>query len=74
MVDAAANTIPDFPKTLKAELEHCILAHHGKLEFGSPKKPALIEAVALSFADNMDAKIETFSEALEAGGSEGTST
>ena len=62
MVDAAANTIPDFPKTLKAELEHCILAHHGKLEFGSPKVPALVEAVALNFADDMDAKLEIFTE------------
>lgn len=54
----------DFPPQLASELEHCILAHHGELEFGSPKKPALIEAVALSFADNVDAKLETFQEAL----------
>lgn len=44
------------------ELKHCILAHHGELEFGSPKKPALIEAVALNFADNTDAKMETLTE------------
>ena len=62
MVDEKAKEIPDFPKTLKAELEHCILAHHGKLEFGSPKVPALVEAIALNFADDMDAKIETFTE------------
>ena len=41
-----------------------ILSHHGELEFGSPKKPALIEAMILSFADNMDAKVETMHEAL----------
>ena len=46
------------------ELKHCILAHHGELEYGSPKKPALIEALALNFADNTDAKMETFIEAL----------
>ena len=62
MVEAAALLIPDFPETLKAELEHCILAHHGKLEFGSPKVPALVEAVALNFADDMDAKLEIFTE------------
>ena len=45
-------------------LKHCILAHHGELEYGSPKKPALIEALALNFADNTDAKMETFIEAL----------
>ena len=57
--------IPDFPKQLELELKHTILSHHGELEFGSPKKPALIEALALSFADNIDAKIETFTEAVE---------
>lgn len=55
--------IADFPKTKSMELQHCILAHHGELEYGSPKKPALAEAMALSFADNLDAKMETFLEA-----------
>lgn len=57
--------IPDFPGREGNELEHCILAHHGELEFGSPKKPALIEALALSFADNTDAKLQIFMEAVE---------
>lgn len=57
--------IEGFPPVLENELKHCILAHHGELEFGSPKKPALIEALALSFADNLDAKMETVKEALE---------
>lgn len=65
IVDAAVAAIPDFPETLKAELEHCILAHHGKLEYGSPKVPALVEAVALNFADDMDAKLEIFTEIAE---------
>lgn len=43
-------------------MKHCILAHHGELEYGSPKKPALAEALALSFADNIDAKEETIRE------------
>jgi 3'-5' exoribonuclease len=54
-----------FPAKEANELEHCILAHHGELEYGSPKKPALIEAVALSFADNTDAKLQTFKEELK---------
>ena len=58
--------IDGFPVVLANELKHCILAHHGELEYGSPKKPALIEALALSFADNLDAKMETFKEALAA--------
>ena len=56
--------IEGFPVVLANELKHCILAHHGELEFGSPKKPALVEALALSFADNMDAKMETMKELL----------
>lgn len=54
--------IDGFPEVLANELKHCILAHHGELEYGSPKKPALVEALALSFADNLDAKMETVRE------------
>ena len=64
MVDEKIRTIPGFPAKLANELKHCILAHHGELEYGSPKKPALIEALALNFADNTDAKMESFVEAL----------
>lgn len=56
--------IEGFPVVLANELKHCILAHHGELEFGSPKKPALVEALCLSFADNLDAKMETMKELL----------
>ncbi len=65
MINDAAAQIDGFPSSLLAELGHCILAHHGKLEFGSPKKPALIEAMALNFADDLDAKMETFTEIFE---------
>ena len=58
--------IDGFPDSLAAVLKHCILAHHGELEYGSPKKPALMEAVALNLADNTDAKMQTFSEILMA--------
>lgn len=57
--------IPGFPAKLANEVKHCILSHHGELEFGSPKKPALAEALALSQADNLDAKMETFAEVIE---------
>ena len=63
-VGDAIKSIDGFPVVLANELKHCILAHHGELEFGSPKKPALVEALALSFADNIDAKMETFRELL----------
>ena len=62
MIHDMAKEIPGFPAKLESELKHCILAHHGELEYGSPKKPALPEALALSFADNIDAKMETVRE------------
>jgi 3'-5' exoribonuclease len=62
MLKKRIQEIDGFPKILEDELLHCILSHHGELEFGSPKKPALIEAVALAHADNMDAKLEAFTE------------
>ena len=68
MVMSRIEKMPGFPQKLAAELIHCILAHHGELEYGSPKKPALLEALALNFADNTDAKMETMLEALKNGG------
>ena len=65
MVGERIRKIPGFPAKTANELKHCILAHHGELEYGSPKKPALIEAAALNFADNTDAKLETMREMLE---------
>ena len=62
MVGERIRTIEGFPARMANELKHCILAHHGELEYGSPKKPALAEALALSFADNVDAKMETIRE------------
>ena len=62
MVSEKVKEIEGFPGRLASEVKHCILAHHGEYEFGSPKKPALMEAVALNFADNTDAKMETLTE------------
>ena len=62
MLSKIIATIPDFPTKQANELKHCILAHHGELEYGSPKKPALAEAVALNMADSTDAKLQTLTE------------
>ena len=43
MVGEKIREIPGFPVVLASELKHCILAHHGEYEFGSPKKPAIME-------------------------------
>lgn len=64
MVGEKIRDIDGFPVVLANELKHCILSHHGELEYGSPKKPAIMEAVALTFADNTDAKMQTFTEIL----------
>ena len=66
MVGERIRTISGFPVKLANELKHCILAHQGELEYGSPKKPAIAEALALSLADNTDAKMQTIKEAFAA--------
>lgn len=65
MIGERIRKIPGFSPKVATELKHCILAHHGELEYGSPKKPALLEALALNFADNTDAKMQTMIEVLE---------
>ena len=72
MVHDHASRIEGFPAELEMMVKHCILAHHGEYEYGSPKKPAIIEAMALNLADNTDAKLETMSEVLESAPAEET--
>jgi len=67
MISEEIARIEGFPESMKTELLHLIVSHHGELEWGSPKKPALIEAVALSFMDNLDAKMETMKELFASG-------
>ena len=62
MISDGVRTIEGFPAKLASELKHCVIAHHGELEYGSPKKPALPEAVALHYADATDAKMQTLAE------------
>lgn len=65
MIHDGIRQIPGFPQVLANELKHCIVAHHGELEYGSPKKPALVEAMALNLADNTDARMETMTEIFD---------
>ena len=62
MITEKIAKIDGFSPVLARELKHCILAHHGKLEYGSPKMPSIAEAVALNFADDTDAKLQMFTE------------
>ncbi|MCH7813601.1 MAG: HD domain-containing protein [Planctomycetes bacterium] len=54
-----------FPDEIKWVLQHIILAHHGKYEFGSPKLPAVPEAVAIHYLDNLDAKLHQYRKEIE---------
>jgi 3'-5' exoribonuclease len=49
-----------FPNELLLRLKHMIVSHHGTYEYGSPKLPMTLEAIALHYLDNLDAKIHTF--------------
>jgi len=50
--------LPDFPPRLRTLVEHLIVSHHGKYEFGSPKLPQFPEALLFHYLDDMDSKME----------------
>lgn len=54
------------PDELRLHLEHMIVSHHGQIEFGSPKLPVTLEAVALHHLDNLDAKLSSYTSVIEA--------
>jgi 3'-5' exoribonuclease len=58
LAERTIDSLPNFPPRLKTLVLHMILSHHGKLEFGSPKLPMIPEALALSFLDDLDAKMQ----------------
>lgn len=62
-LDQRCARIDGFPLRLKALLQHMILSHHGKLEFGSPVAPVFPEALALHYIDDLDSKLEAMREA-----------
>ena len=70
-IHEAAGKILGFPAQLLLELEHIILAHHGELEYGSPKVPMTMEASIIHMADNTDAKLKMVEEFLKNDQTEG---
>lgn len=64
LVERKAAGIPDFPEPLRILVEHLVLSHHGKYEFGSPKLPMIREAILLSYIDDIDAKMQTMDKVL----------
>jgi len=65
MIEEKVRALEGFPAELLDELRHLILSHHGEFAFGSPKLPMTREALALHYLDNLDAKIEAVTRALE---------
>jgi len=65
IVSHRAGKLPSFPDLKLQQLLHCIVSHHGELEWGSPKRPKTIEALILHHVDNLDAKVKGFLEIVE---------
>lgn len=61
MATAKMNGIPDFPDHLRLQIQHCILSHHGELQYGSPVVPKTLEAIVLHHIDNLDAQAAAYS-------------
>ena len=60
MVDQKIKSLDSFPKDLELMAKHTLLSHHGHFEFGSPRLPSILAAIALHYADEMDAKVSGF--------------
>ncbi|MCP4714200.1 MAG: HD domain-containing protein [Deltaproteobacteria bacterium] len=57
LITVKINALPDFPPDLATIVKHLILSHHGQYDFGSPKRPKTLEAVLLSYLDDIDARM-----------------
>lgn len=66
MLDRRISAMENFPGQLAMKLRHIILSHHGEMEFGSPKRPKIVEALIIHYVDNMDAKVNAFQTHIEA--------
>ncbi|MFT7643192.1 MAG: 3'-5' exoribonuclease [Pirellulaceae bacterium] len=53
-----------FPRELVLRIKHMILSHHGLYEYGSPKVPMTLEALALHYLDSLDSKMHTFTQLM----------
>ena len=65
MLNDKLRAFPDFPVPLRNLIEHLVLSHHGRLEFGSPKLPIFPEALLLHYLDDMDSKMECMRALIE---------
>ena len=66
MLQEKVRALAPFPERLRLLVEHMILSHHGKYEFGSPKLPMTPEAILLNTLDDLEAKMQTLRNAFAA--------
>lgn len=59
LVDKKSARILGFSQELRDICKHIILSHHGRLEYGSPKRPKFLEAMVVAMIDDLDSKVTT---------------
>ena len=64
MVQERIRQVPDFPESLRLQLIHCILSHHGEYANGAPVLPKTLEAIVLHHIDNLDAQASAFNRII----------
>ena len=65
------DAIADFPETLRMQIIHMVLSHHGEMEMGSPVVPKTLEAIVLAHIDNLDAQANAYDNVITANQSKG---
>lgn len=66
MITERIAEIPDLPPELALRLRHVVVSHHGRYEWGSPRRPKTLEACALHYIDNLDAQVNRFARIIDA--------
>jgi len=66
MITERMADIPDFPPELALRLRHLVVSHHGRYEWGSPRRPKTLEACALHYIENLDAQVNRFAQIIAA--------
>ncbi len=65
LIDSKLRSLADFPPDSALRIKHMLLSHHGRLEFGSPKRPKTIEALVLYYLDDLDAKVNAIASLMK---------
>ncbi|WII72900.1 HD domain-containing protein [Bdellovibrio sp. 22V] len=65
LIDKKASRILGFSEELRDICKHIILSHHGKLEYGSPKRPKFLEAMVVAMVDDFDSKVSTLKTIID---------